>query len=126
MKYLSLKQTKIVTASTAAEFEDKLNQALAEVAEKGAKHELTFNMNQGFCAYIVYDERIAKPETLAEEYEMRGEGYRCSECPLFKPSPDKRVKYTTCGHGVRRCEANDWACDWFYEQLEKGGLVPND
>lgn len=32
------------------------------------------------------------------------------------------LKQTTCAHGTPRCAANDYACDWFYEQLEKGGI----
>lgn len=126
MKFMTLKQAKVIQSATAGGFEDELNAALREVAEKGAKYELQFNNNAGMCAYIVYEERIQVAETLADEYELRGEEYRCSECPLFRPSPDKRVKYTTCGHGVRRCDANQWACEWFYEQLEKGGIIPND
>lgn len=126
MKFMTLKQAKVIQSATAGGFEDELNVALREVAEKGAKYELQFNNNAGMCAYIVYEEHIRVPETIADEYELRGEEYRCSECPLYKPSTDKRIKYTTCGHGVRRCAANDFACEWFYEQLEKGGIIPND
>lgn len=126
MKYMTLKQARIIQSATAGGFENELNAALREVAEKGARYELQFNNNAGLCAYIVYEQSVQVPETLADEYELRGEEYRCSECPLFKPSDDKRVKYTTCGHGVRRCEANHYACEYFYEQLEKGGIVPND
>lgn len=126
MKYMTLKQAKVIHSETAGDFEDKLNAALREVAEKGSKYELQFNNNVGMCAYVVYEERLQVAETLADEYELRGEEYRCSECPLFRPSSDKRVKFTTCGHGVRRCDANRYACEWFYEQLEKGGIIPND
>ena len=126
MKVTTMKQAKIIQAATAGGFQDELNEALREIAERGCKYELRFNDNAGLCAYIVYEERVQVAECLADEYEMRGEEYRCSECPLFRPSADKRVRYTTCGHGVRRCEANDHACDYFYEQMEKGGIVPND
>ena len=126
MKYVTLKQTKIITASTAQEFQDKLNSALAEVALAGHKYDLQFNNNLGLCAFLVYEERKEIAETVADEYELKGEVFRCSECVKYKPSPDKRVKYTTCDRGVRRCTANDPACDWFYESLEKGECVLTD
>lgn len=122
MRYTSLKQTKIVTAATADDFEMRLNEALEEVAKTSQNYELSFNTSMGFCAYIVYDLRREYPETIADEYELKGIQYACSECPMFRPSGDKRIKYTTCAHGTPRCAANDYACDWFYEQLEKGGI----
>ena len=123
MKYVTLKQPKIITASTAQEFQDKLNSALTEVAMAGYKYDLQFNNNLGLCAFLVYEERKEIAETVADVYEQKGEVFRCSECTMYRPSPDKRVKYTTCAHGVRRCTANDSACDWFYEELERGECV---
>lgn len=123
MKYVTLKQTKVITASTGPEFQDKLNSALAEVALSGCKYDLQFNNNFGLCAFLVYEERKEIAETVADQYELRGEDYRCSECSYFRPSPDKRVKYTTCAQGERRRYANAHACDWFYEELERGGDV---
>lgn len=126
MKYMTLKQTKIIQGATAMEFQAELNAALMDVAKMGCKHELIFNNNAGLCAYVVYDEWKQIPETLKDEYELKGEEFRCCECPMYKASEDKRIKYTTCKHGVRRCTANDYACDWFYKELERGGIVPND
>ncbi len=125
MKWVNRKQTKIITGNTAPEFQEKLNEALAEIAGRGYKHELQFNMSFGLCAYIIYDEHYEVAETIADEYELNGDIHHCYECPMFKPSEDKRVKYTTCGNGTKRCAANDCACDWFYEQMEKGGIRLN-
>ncbi len=124
MKYIHRKQSRIITGSTADEFQTKLNEALNEVATAGYKHEIQFNMALGFCAFIVFEETRQVPETLAEEYELRGDEYRCSECPMFVLSPDKRVKYTTCKRGCRKISANAWACDWFYKALEDGEVTP--
>lgn len=122
MKYTCLKQTEVVTGSTAEDFQIKLNRALEEIAKTSSKYELQFNMQMGFCAYIVYDVRREYPETIADEYELKGIKYSCSDCPMFRPSEDRRIKYTTCVHGTHRCAANDDACDWFYEELDKGGI----
>lgn len=124
MKFVHRKQTVIVQGNSAEEFQTKLNEALNHVAKLGAKHDLQFNMQLGFCAFIVYEESLRVPETLADKYELAGEEYRCSECPMYVLSGDKRVKYTTCKHGVRRCTANDYACDWFYEAIERGEVEP--
>lgn len=124
MKIAIRKQTVIVQGNSAEDFQDRLNKALSHIAERGVKYELQFNMQLGFCAFVVYEEKIQVAETLADEYELAGEEYRCSECPMYVLSGDKRVKYTTCKHGVRRCTANDYACDWFYEALEKGEVTP--
>lgn len=126
MNYARGHQSLIIQGNTAEDFQEKLNKALEEVAMKGYKHELTFNMNAGFCAYIVYDVTYTKAESLADEYELRGETFRCYECPMFRPSADRRVKYTTCGRGVHKCSANDNACEWFYEAMERGEIVPNE
>lgn len=36
----------------------------------------------------------------------------------------KQTKIIT-GNGVKRCAASDYACDWLYEQIEKGGIRLN-
>ncbi len=124
MKHFNRKQTIIVQGNSAEDFQTKLNEALNQVAEGGRKYDLQFNMQLGFCAFVVYEESIEIPETTADRYELNGEEYRCSECPMYRPSTDKRVKYTVCGHGCRRRSANDYACDWFYEAMERGEVLP--
>lgn len=122
MKYVNRKQTLIITGSTAGEFQTNLNNALDDLARKGKKHDLQFNMAYGLCAYIIYEERFEEAESLADEYELKGETYKCYECPFYRPSNDKRVKYTTCAHGERHTYHSMDCCEWFYEELEKGGI----
>lgn len=124
MKYIGRKQSRIVTGSTAVEFQNNLNEALNEIALSGAKAEVQFNMSLGFCAFVLFEETKQVPESLAEQYEVSGDEYHCSECPMFVLSEDKRVKYTTCKRGCRKIGAEHWACEWFYEALERGEVVP--
>ena len=126
MKYLTKKQCLIITGNSAQEFQDKLNTALNDLAAKGCKHDLQFNMAYGLCAYIIYEEFCEIAETIADEYELRGETHRCSECPCFRPSADGRVKYTPCAKGVHRTSDDRPCCDWFYEQLEGGAIQLNE
>ena len=126
MKYVKRKQSLIITGNTALDFQDKLNKALDDLAEKGYKHELQFNMAFGLCAYIIYDEFYEKAESIADEYELKGETYKCYECPMYKSSEDRRVKYTTCKRGIRHTYHEKSCCDWFYEELERGAIKLNE
>lgn len=126
MKYLNRKQSLIITGNTAAEFQENLNTALDDLANRGYKHELQFNMAYGLCAYIIYEERAEVAETIADEYELKGETYKCYECKYYRPSSDKRVKYTTCGHGQRHTHHSRPCCDWFYEEMERGEVILNE
>ena len=124
MQFIGRQQSRIIQAASAEEFQKKLNEALNEIALKGAKADVHFNMGLGFCAFVMFSESQKVAETLAEEYEIHDEEYHCEQCPMYKPSEDKRVKYTTCKHGCRRTHADRWACDWFYQALEEGEVVP--
>ena len=75
MKTIYTPKVRVVTASSGEEFETKLNAVLEELAEKGRKQELTFNLAAGHCAYIRYEETHMVPETIQDEYELRGECY---------------------------------------------------
>lgn len=122
MKYAKKQSTKVIHSATAEQFQSELNKALEEVSEMGCKYELMFNNNQGFCAYIVYSAERLVPETASDRFHLKGETYRCGECPNFVKSKDGRVKYTTCMHGTMYCKADHDACDYFYEKLEKGEI----
>ena len=124
MKFTYGMQSRIIQASTAEEFQFKLNEALNEISRIGSKPDVRFVTDLGYCAFVLFEQTVQQPETLAEQYEVAGEEYHCSECPLFVLATDKRVKYTTCKKGCRRVSAERWACDWFYEALEKGEVVP--
>ena len=126
MKVIRKKQSLIVTGNTAEDFQSKLNSALDEVAAKGYQHDLQFNMSYGLCAYIVYEKTTAVAENIVDEYELKGEAYKCYECPMFRPSNDRRVKYTTCGRGERHISHCTPCCEWFYEALERGEIDLNE
>ena len=66
MKYIKRKQSLIITGNTAQDFQDRLNSALGDLATKGYRHELQFNMNMGLCAYILYEESMEIAESVAD------------------------------------------------------------
>lgn len=124
MKYQYFPQVKVVSATTGEEFERRMNEALADLAGRGRKFEVTFNLNQGHCAYVQYDECREVPETVAEEYRLRGEIYSCINCPNYKPSMDGRTKYSRCDYMSERTYGTREACEWFYKKVAKGEISP--
>lgn len=124
MKISYFPRIRVVTASGGDEFEKKLNATLEDLARRGKKVEITFNLTVGHCAYVKFDEIHKTPETIADEYELRGERYTCRECPHYVPSMDGRTKYSRCTIMDERTTAKSDACEWFYKRLAKGELRP--
>lgn len=119
MRYVNQTAVKVVAANNPEEFETKLNNTLAEIA--GCKHELVFNLNAGFCAYITYTKTTEIPETVEDEYEMAGIRFYCVDCPNYVIPFDGRVKYTDCKLGTK-CKAGDSACEWLYQNVKSGNI----
>lgn len=122
MKYAHGKQVRIVSGTTAFDFETKLNAILSDLNEQGIKYELQMNPSTGFLAYIVLDEFRTIPETTKEEFEQGGESHVCLECPFFIRPTDGRRKYTRCPKGQGLAYADRKCCEWFYDELAKGKL----
>lgn len=121
MRFMTCKKVAVAYGDTPKEFEANINSVLANLAEKHLHYEINFNTNEGHCAYIVYEEQTAIAETVADEYELKGETYLCKDCPYFKAPADKRRKNVHCELG-KFCSADLGACDEFYEKLSKGQL----
>lgn len=130
MKYLTKQQIRVITGTSAEDFQERFNGLMSELSEKRIKPEVQFNMAMGFCAYVTYTENVTIAENLAEEYELKGEVHFCSECPFFNPPEDKRIKNCPCAYkGTYRetgrpmkTSANEKVCDYFYlHHEEKAG-----
>ena len=115
------KEFRIVTGSTAAEFQDALNTTMEDLAKDKTVQNINFqfNLNAGHCAYVYYDKHVRIAENAEDEFELRGIRFYCCDCPFYKPIEDKRVKYTPCGKGRHRTSANDTACGEFYAAMAK-------
>lgn len=121
MKHIKMSKVKVIQSDSAADFEDRLNNALTEVCELNSSYSIHFNMSMGHCAYIEYSYTQSIPENLADEYELRGEHFYCGNCPRFIPSMDGRSRYGTCSYGVvKRPLPSDSACNTFYTNYENG------
>lgn len=114
------RQFRIIQEPTAESFERRLNQTMDELTLARAEEiQVDYQMAQGFCAFIQYKTEVRIAEDIIDEFRLMGESYYCQDCAYFKPSTDRRIKFTTCGRGVIRCAAGHQACLAFYEELAK-------
>lgn len=118
MRTVTTKKLKCISEATANSFEDKVNAVLSSVNDP----EIKIDGNRPFTAYIFYEEEKVIPETVKDEFELRGELYTCNDCPYYEPSTDGRIKYTACRYSTFRVGANTSACELFYKRLAKGEL----
>lgn len=116
------KQVKIVSGTSAADFEAKLNGELNTLNIKGIKYDMQLSPQTGFVAYIVYEEELRIADTIKDEFEMLGETHTCIECPFYTRPIDGRVKYTRCDLGKGICRRDTSCCESFYEGLYNGTI----
>lgn len=126
MIYQGGKRTKIIAASTAEEFEKRLNAELAALDTARTKYELQFNHTMGFCAYIVIEKTVKIPETIEDEFELAGEKHVCLHCPFWVHPTKGNVKYTRCPITPGIHGANSPCCEKFYEMLYNGEIELQD
>lgn len=118
----SYQQFAIVAADSAQQLTDQLNEKLKELRDKGPT--VTF---EKMIARISYTEREQVPESIAEEYEMRGVRLTCEDCPFFTPaiktddSEDLRAKWGGCPFAeYKRTTRGSMACDELFQRLNDG------
>ena len=111
---------KTIQASTAEEFDKLFNKANEELTDV----ELRWDSSP-MCVHLLYKEKKLVPETLAEEFELRGERYHCINCPYFKRGKDKRCRAVGCKYSPYGTVAEyNAACEYFYKQLINGKIEP--
>ena len=124
MRYCTFKQYAIVAGDTTQELAEKLNAKLYELRNKSP--DVTFD---GLTARIAYQESEEEPETIAEEYQLRGVRLTCYDCPYFVPtlnldgSENRRAKKGGCPFKEHRLTYKDKAaCDRLFEMLNDGRI----
>ena len=125
MRYIRQYFQQTVQAETSAEFDALVNDIYKKAALGGKDPEIHFFDTRGFCATVKYFMSTEIPETISEEYQLKGIRCNCSDCPLYFPSEDKRVKYVRCDHVSHRVDAETNACDYFYQTFMEGNHGTN-
>ena len=118
----SYQQFAIVQCDSAQQLTEQLNAELVRL--KGKNPTVTF---EGLIARIQYMETEDVPESLAEEYEMRGVRLTCEDCPFFSPTLkadgtiDQRAKWGGCPWTeYKRTSKCSRACDKLFQMLNDG------
>lgn len=122
MRTQSYQQFAIVSADTAQELTEQLNETLRQLKCKYPK--VTF---EGLTARISYTETVSIVEELSDEYELQGVRLTCQDCPLFKPllkadgTRDKRAKWGDCPFAhFGRTSRDTSVCSKLFEMLNSG------
>lgn len=118
MKYIKGFRQETVKADSPEVFDLKMNDIFLRASASGKEPVVKFFDSMGFCACVRYYVSEAIPESLAEKYELEGNGYICSECPYFELPQDRRRKNVRCEKAKRLISADSHACDIFYLALE--------
>ena len=122
MKRESYQQFAIVQGDTAQQLTEQLNAKLYEL--RGKRPAVTF---EGLIARISYEEEFVEPESLEDEYRLKGVKLTCQDCPWFSPmlkrdgTPNRAAKRGDCpfadyGMTSRDCSA----CDRLYRMINNG------
>ena len=122
MRQESYQQFAIVTADTAQQLSEQLNEKLYELRAK--RPQVTF---EGLIARISYSESVSIPEDLVDQYELAGVRLRCGACPFFQPrlnmdgSEDKRAKWGACPcASYGQTSRTSMVCNRLFEMLNSG------
>ena len=123
MRSISYPQYRIVQSDTAKELTDELNAILKELKDYGP--EVTFEGLTARVAYTLREDAI--PESLADEYRVKGVNLYCEDCPYFERikkrdgTPDLRKKIGLCpfasgGTTFKDCSA----CETLFKMINSG------
>ena len=122
MRIETIQQFAVIRGETAEELTESLNEKLRELRGKSPKVEF-----DGLTAYIKYSDKVSHPECLADEYELLGAAFACSQCPEFIPRkrkdgcPDYRCKKGGCEHTTyKKTFGESAACDILYDLIREG------
>lgn len=117
MKYVRGKRYRCVKGDGPEDLEEKVN----EILEKQSVIETKIDTLVPYLCHIWISCERSIPETLAEEYEVRGEVHCCGECPHLQIEGPRNRKVFPCSyaaHGISKTNSN--CCSRFYAEVIEG------
>ena len=112
-------KTAIIESHDAEEVTERLNALLKEYRNSNVKYERGFDASVGHFVTVEWTEETIIPETIRDEFYLRGELHHCGECPKFQVNSDKRCKYCYCDTGLKVWYERE-ACEELYKGLQEG------
>lgn len=119
MKFVRQYVQETITEKTPEKFDVRMNAVFTKAGRAGKEPDVHYHERDGYSATVRYWIQTEIAETIAEEFELKGLGKKCFECPLYKLPDDKRIRYSYCDHSPTKISANDNACDYYYETYER-------
>ena len=127
MRISVFEQFATVHEDSAPLFDEKLNEKVREL--NAFRPKVKISKRIPYYAQIIYTQREMIPETLADEYELKGISFVCAQCPYFSPvlkddgEQDKRCKWGNCEHAeFGRTYKTSPACDKLYDLIREGDV----
>lgn len=117
MKIKRYQKLEVVADSNPQIFQDKVNAILERLA--GEKYDLQlFNNQNGLSAFISYEVTERTPESLKDEYDLKGVTFVCKDCPFYEAV---NTYEGVCPHckGVLRRTDDVGNCNPFWTWLEE-------
>lgn len=115
----TIKKPYIIEETDAKKFNDLVDEFIESKALQ--KPEAVVEYADGkFIAVIYYEKEVVETETVSDEFKLKGITYVCGECPFYVLSKDKRIKYSECEKGHRRCYYDQPACEELYQLIKEG------
>lgn len=122
MKIKRFNRIEVVSEVSPQTFQDKLNETYQRLAGRKFEQSLYNNQN-GFTAYITYEEIEQTPECLKDEYEIKGISFKCGDCPYFEPINNYEGMCDFCRGKLRKNDKADCGAFWQYmEEKEEGDM----
>ena len=118
MRRVHTKKVAVIFATTAEEFERKMNERLASEKDNLASDQkIIYNItNGGFSASVEYTILELIPETARDIQELRGEFLFCEDCPHLTNELNAKGHHK-CKRGTTMPTMR--ACNWFCERYER-------
>lgn len=120
MKEVRRKVHKTIKTETPSEFDRQINEILANENEP----DISVHSVVPFLAYCTWSYYEYIPETIEDEYELKGVVFYCGDCPyLDNTSGLWNQKIFPCKRLGRKTLVDSRACTWYYEQYDAEGVV---
>lgn len=121
MKWSIREQLFCIQEHDAPTFQRKMN----EILSRTTSPRIEMDRNVPFTAYVFYRCEMVEPETIADTYELRGEGKTCAACPLLERPETAHARQATfkckySEYGITKLSSP--ACDHYYHAMEEGLL----
>lgn len=109
-----------VQAKSEQAFDKRFAQVSEELQEKDV--ELVWD-STGMCVHFHYTEPVYVPESVKEEYELKGCSYHCKDCPYFIKGKNGKYKSAGCMYEPDAVDYTE-ACEKFYREMATGKIKP--